>query len=230
MPHPLAPKTCRDGGKLVLVTGFGSFPGARVNPTSAILTRLDQHRGRLARLGIVLEMRIFPVIYDAIEPALAAHAGTLRPDAILHLGLAGRRRTISVETRAINHAGPLHPDAARRRPAQTIFAGGPSVLRATYPASRILHAIRARGIPAKGSIDAGDYVCNTTLYLTLAHQYAPLAGFLHVPRPERASQPKHRRVANGVRRPTLDDLTRGVLAAIVILAGDVRRLSKFHRA
>jgi pyroglutamyl-peptidase len=227
MPAIHAPETCRDGGSLVLVTGFGAFPGAPVNPSAAILTRLARHRGRLARLGIVLETRLLPVIFEAIEPALAAQAAALKPDAILHLGLARRRRVLSVETRAINRAGPLHPDAAGRRPAQTISAGSPSILPATYPASRILRAIRAQGVAAKGSIDAGDYVCNTTLYLTLRHQTAPLAGFLHLPRLHvpssgRATQPRGREVT---RRPNLDDLTRAVLAAILVLAKDIRRLA-----
>jgi pyroglutamyl-peptidase len=219
MPSTRAPKTCRDGGNVVLVTGFGAFPGAPVNPSAAILTRLARHRGRLARLGIVIETRLLPVIYEAIEPALAVQTAALKPAAILHLGLAGRRQSLSVETRAINRAG-LYPDAEGRRPSQTVRPGGPSILPATYPASRILHAIQAQGVNAKRSIDAGNYVCNTTLYLTLNHRYAPLVGFLHVPRPRRSTKPLGK---GGARRPSLEDLTRGVLAAILALAGDMRR-------
>lgn len=212
---------------MVLVTGFGAFPGAPVNPSAAILTRLARHRGRLARLGIELETRLLPVVFDAIEPALTAQATALKPAAILHLGLAGRRRTLSVETQAINRANPLHSDAAGRRPAQIISAGSPAILRATYPANRILCAIRAQGAAAKRSIDAGDYVCNATLYLTLERRYAPLAGFLHVPRP---FVPRSRRSTKplgegGARRPSLDDLTRAVLAAVLVLAKDIRRLA-----
>ncbi|MDR3462706.1 MAG: hypothetical protein P4L76_10370 [Beijerinckiaceae bacterium] len=217
-----APETCRDGGSVILVTGFGAFPGAPVNPSAAILTRLARHRGRLARLGIVLETRLLPVVFDAIEPALAAQAAALNPAAILHLGLAGRRRAVSVETRAINRASPLHPDAAGRRPAQIIAPAGPASLSATYPATRILCAIRAQGIAAIRSIDAGDYVCNATLYRTLERRYAPLAGFLHVPRTKRAA-PLDGRMT--VRRPSLDDLTRAALAAVLVLAKDSRRLA-----
>ena len=221
MPAIHAPKTCRDGGNLILVTGFGAFPGAPVNPSAAILTRLARHRGRLARLGIVLETHLLPVIFDAIEPALTAQAAALKPAAILHLGLAGRRWALSVETRAINRASPLRPDATGRRPTQILWPGTPSILSATYPATRILCAIRSQGIAAKSSIDAGDYVCNATLYLTLERRYAPLAGFLHVPRPKRARQPSGR---GTVRRPSLDDLTRAALAAVLVLAKDIRRL------
>ncbi|MCX8254707.1 MAG: pyroglutamyl-peptidase I, partial [Beijerinckiaceae bacterium] len=91
----------------VLVTAFGAFPGARTNPTLAILARLERSRGRLARLGIDLHGLALPVVYDALAPALRTAAAASRPDAVLHLGLAGRRRWLSVETRAVNRAGPL---------------------------------------------------------------------------------------------------------------------------
>lgn len=215
-----APETCRHGGARILVTGFGAFPGAPVNPSAALLKRLGRQRARLARLGIILDTLLLPVVYDEIAPALMAHAEAFTPHAILHLGLAGRRKTVSVETRAINRAGPLHPDAARRRPAQIIAPGHEAWHRATYPAPQILAAVRAAGVSARRSIDAGDYVCNATLYNTLDRGLAPVAGFIHVPRPRRASLPRR---WGAKPRPTLDDLARGVLAAILVLAPVARR-------
>ena len=204
----------------VLVTGFGAFPGAPRNPTLAILAGLERHRGRLARLGIELRCAVLPVVYEAVEPALRAATGSTRPDAILHLGLAGRRRAISIETRALNRAGPLHPDAARRRPAQVLAPGAARTMRATYPAARVCAALARHG--AHPSIDAGDYVCNATLYRSLAARLAPRIGFIHVPRPcgrrpsARGRDP----------RPSLAAMIEAVLAAIIVVAQDARACVK----
>ena len=55
----------------VLVTGFGAFPGAPRNPTLAILDLLrTRHAGRLARLGLSLDLRVLPVRFGAVAPAL----------------------------------------------------------------------------------------------------------------------------------------------------------------
>lgn len=200
----------------VLVTGFGAFPGARANPTLAILAGLERHRARLARLGIELRCAVLPVVYDAVEPALRAAIGNSKPDTILHLGLAGRRRTITIETRAKNRAGPLHPDASRRAPRQVLAPGAAHLLRATWPAARLRAALAPHG--ARLSIDAGDYVCNATLYGSLAAGLAPRVGFLHVPRP-RARRPLSR---GQDPRPSLATMTEAVLAALLVVARDAR--------
>ena len=202
----------------VLVTGFGAFPGARRNPTAALVARLAcRHGSRLARLGIALRCELLPVVYaDApLWEAVARH----RPDAILHLGLAARRPRISIETRAINRAGPLHPDATRQRPAgQVLVPGGPPTLRATYPAARIRAALVRAGLEVRLSSDAGDYVCNATLYRSLRAGAAPCIGFIHVPR-ARGRAPLSR-----IRRslPSDDDFVKAALTAVIVMAGSVR--------
>ena len=204
----------------VLVTGFGAFPGAPRNPSAAILGRLHRHRGRLRRLGIDLRTSLLPVVFDRIGPALAAAQDAVPPDVVLLLGLASRRRVLCVETRALNRAGPLHPDAARRRAAPVLVAGGPAMLKATYPAARVAAAIRAGGTAARLSIDAGDYVCNAALYLALVRHLAPMAGFLHVPRVRSGSQPLHRRRRG---RPSVEDLTGAVLRAVLVVGPEAFR-------
>lgn len=200
----------------VLVTGFGTFPGARRNPTATLVAELERHRPRLARLGIALRCLILPVVYADSEMVLRAAVLRDPPDAILHLGLASRRRGISVETRAVNRAGPLHPDASRRWPrGQVLAPGQPRSLRATYPAARILAALVRDKLDAKLSIDAGDYVCNATLYRSLLARAAPRIGFIHVPRARMGTQPLAR---TRHRRPSIEDLTRAAVAAVLIMA------------
>lgn len=149
--------------RTVLVTGFGAFPGAPCNPTERVVADLRRERARFGRLGLDLRCAVLPVCFAELQPRLEALTAAHRPDAILLLGVAGRRRCVSVETRAVNRANPLHPDAAGHSPAQVLVAGGPHELAATFPCGQILAALDAAGIDAELSRWAGDYVCNAAL-------------------------------------------------------------------
>ncbi len=204
----------------VLVTGFGAFPGASRNPSAAIVAALGKQEARLARLGVDLRRALLPVVFATLDAALRDAVERHRPDAILHLGLASRRRHISVETRSVNRAGILHPDAAGGLPGRVLVPGGPATLPATYPAARIAAALRRHGFRAALSRDAGDYVCNAALYRSLLAAAAPQVGFVHVPRAKPAAQPRRRSPALG--RPTVDALTRAALTAILVTAATRR--------
>jgi pyroglutamyl-peptidase len=85
--------------------------------------------------------------------------------------------------------------------------------------ARLVAAMRAAGARTTASIDAGDYVCNQTLYLSLLHTHGPV-GFLHIPRP------RTRRKQSGgtdTSRPSLDHMIAALARAAVILAQEVRR-------
>lgn len=171
----------------ILVTGFGGFPGAAKNPTARMIRELARYRPRLARAGICLELAALPVIYAETGPRLEALAQKIRPDAILHFGVAARRRKLCVETRALNRASVLHPDASGAvAAARAVVPQAPMSLRSTLPCGLIAAALRRRGFDAALSIDAGDYVCNQTLFLSLSQSrtlqgFAPLVGFIHAP-------------------------------------------------
>jgi pyroglutamyl-peptidase len=205
----------------ILVTGFSAFPGAPVNPSAAIVIRLLSRHARRFRLhGIRLQTAVLPVVYDRVTRELEALVARTHPDAIVHLGLASRRKQVSVETRAVNRLTTLHPDAAKRRAAaRTVRAGGLPALRSPLATPSLVTLMRRTGVPTQLSSDAGDYVCNQTLYTSLASGGAP-ALFIHVPR------------LTGVRRESDDDeaaritlpaLTRAVEAALVAIAAHMRR-------
>jgi pyroglutamyl-peptidase len=174
----------------LLVTAFGAFPGAPHNPSTEIVTLLDRlWRPRFARMGVRLVTAVLPVVH-AIATHLDALVAQTKPDAILHLGLAGQRRRVSVETRARNVVSPLRPDAHGRYAAtrSNLMAGAP-FLRSEWPSARLLATLRANGVDAELSIDAGDYVCNATLWRSLETRVAP-AIFLHVPKKRRVAPEK----------------------------------------
>jgi pyroglutamyl-peptidase len=207
----------------VLVTGFSAFPGAPVNPSAAIVMRLLRRHARRFRLhGIRLETAILPVVYDEVTRKLEELVARTRPDAIVHLGLASRRKQVSVETRAVNRITTLHPDAAKRRAAaRAVHAGGLPALRSPLATPSLVRLMSRTGVPAQLSINAGDYVCNQTLYTSLASGGAP-ALFIHVP-PLAGTRHESDEDAPQI---TLPALTRAVEAAIVAIAAHVRAMTR----
>ena len=204
----------------LLVTAFGAFPGAPSNPTMAIARELERrHARRLARISISLHIRILPVEFAQVEGALEALLDELQPDAVLHLGLAARRATLGVELRALNRLGTLRPDAARAfAPSGVVRPGDPFQRRARWPAQRIRAAMDPFAV-TRLSMDAGDYVCNQTLFLTLASIKGPV-GFIHVPRPRKG----------GRGRPGLGSMVEATAAAALVMATAARPLFPKARA
>jgi len=211
------------GDLSILITGFSAFPGAPVNPSARIvMCLLSRHARRFQLHGIRLQTAILPVVYDEVAQRVEDLVTRTQPDAIVHLGLASRRKQVSVETRAVNRITTLHPDAAKRRAAaRAVRAGGLPALRSPLATPSLATLMRRTGVPTQLSIDAGDYVCNQTLYTSLARGGAP-ALFIHVPRLTRV----RRESDCGLPRITLAALTRAVEVALVAIAAHVRRMQR----
>lgn len=163
----------------VLITGFGPFPGVPRNPAGQAALRLA-HLRRPALAGLERHALVLPTIWAALSTLEAAIA-RLKPDAILMIGVAARRRRTAVEVRAVNAARGL--DAARRRPAPKIAAGGADELAARAPVQALLAALRGAGLSCYVSRDAGRYLCNAAYYTGLAatrERGIPVV-FIHVP-------------------------------------------------
>lgn len=207
----------------LLVTAFGAFPGMPANPSARLVTTLDRlHRQRLARLGVRLTTAELPVVFATIGEALEQLVEAARPDAIIHVGVAARRSTLSIEARAQNRIGILRTDAARAlSAAPAVSQGRPSQLRSRWPAARLVSAMNRVGVATRISIDAGDYVCNQTLYLTLLTTQIP-AGFLHIPKP-RTGQRRKRGIK--ARKPSLSEMVRALAQAVLVMSMEVRRRS-----
>jgi pyroglutamyl-peptidase len=174
----------------LLVTAFGAFPGAPANPSAESVRFLDRvWRARFARVNIRLATAVLPVLH-AIAPHLDALVAREKPDAIVHLGLAGGRRRISVEMRARNRASVLKPDARGFFGVRHVLSEDTrSHLRSPPVASKLVALLHAAGLDAQPSVDAGDYVCNATLWRSLETGAAP-AVFIHVPKNRHAAPRK----------------------------------------
>jgi pyroglutamyl-peptidase len=206
-----------------LVTGFGLFHGARKNPTTRLMRALNGQRERLRRLGVDLHAAVLPVHFVKAASDLYALEAAIKPQAILHFGLAARRKYFSVETRARNHLSLLRCDVSGARPASpAIIAGGPLSLRTTFPSRQITATLCRAGLPGRLSINAGAYLCNQVLYLSLARSSAEVTGLIHVPRLRRA---RRKKAPVSSFRPDKDDLLRAALIAILHSARKLRQIS-----
>jgi pyroglutamyl-peptidase len=195
----------------ILLTAFGAFPGAPQNPTRALVARVARmQERRFARLGIELAIAELPVVYAGAEARAAELVAQIQPHCVLHLGLAAKRRRLTLETRARNRVSVLRADAQGKVAEKLLLErGGPAERRARMALAGGAAAVRAAGAPCALSIDAGDYLCNQTLWATLAGTSAQ-AGFLHVPRPGRVG---------------LDAMASGIAALLILMARQARAAS-----
>ena len=166
----------------VLITGFGPFPGAPVNPSGPLALSLARLR-RPAFAAVSRVAHVFATSYLGVNrdlPALLAHH---RPDIVLLFGLATRTPFLRIETRAQNAASVLSPDVDGRTAATgEIAPGAPASLQSRAPAHRLLAAARGAGVPARLSRDAGRYLCNYTYWRALAaSRSGTLVQFVHIP-------------------------------------------------
>jgi pyroglutamyl-peptidase len=145
----------------VLVYGFGPYRNFTENITAQIIESLAPRPG--------LRKIIFPVRFhrkqfvDALRKPI--------PLMVLGLGQSARPR-IEVETRAINRRRAGKASASR-----PITAGGEAWMPATMP----LSVTR----PSAKSINAGDYVCNFSMYVMLEElerqEHQGGFAFVHIP-------------------------------------------------
>ncbi|HMN74043.1 MAG TPA: pyroglutamyl-peptidase I [Rhodoblastus sp.] len=182
----------------LLVTAFGAFPGAPDNPSADIVAELERHwRGRFSRMGVRLATAVLPVVH-AIGPLIDALVAREKPDAIVHLGLAGRRRNVTVESRARNIVTTLKPDARGAFAARRAHGGKSAAsLPAGWDTTQLVARLRCASVDAAPSNDAGDYVCNAVLWRSLEAGAAP-AVFIHVPKKSRVPPADMARALAGV--------------------------------
>ena len=204
----------------ILITGFGPFPGAPVNPTTPLVRRLAKLR-RPGLIDVRLIGHVFTTSYAAVDRDLPRLIAREKPDAILMFGVATRERRVRIETRARN-ALALLPDAtgASLRP-HAIRPGGPAARLMPMPAPQLLAAALSAGVPAYLSRDAGRYLCNYICWRgaeAVAAKGPRLAAFVHVPPLVRTPRRK------GTRR-CLDatDLARAGEAILMAMAAAARR-------
>ena len=170
--------------KTVLLTGFGPFPGVSDNASARLVEALAlQAPNVFPRIDIHAE--VLSTEWQAGPERLDALVAGIRPNLMLHFGVAQGCTGFRIETRAQN-ACHVKEDAAGLKPASTwlIENGAPS-RSVTLPGKQIVARLTEIGLPAQLSDDAGGYLCNAVLYHALSYaEAAPhncQAGFIHIP-------------------------------------------------
>jgi len=145
----------------VLIYGFGPYRKFTENITAQIIDSLAPRPG--------LRKIVFPVRFQRKQFVQAL--GYPMPSMVVGLGQSSRPR-IEVETRAINRRRATKDSTPR-----SITAGAHTWLPSTMP----LHVTR----PSAKSINAGDYVCNYSMYVMLEEierqEHHGRFAFVHIP-------------------------------------------------
>ena len=169
--------------RMVLITGFGPFPGAPVNPTETLVSRLVRAARRRGIRGVG---HVFATRYGVVDRELPALITRHHPDVLLMFGLAVRRPQVCIEMYAQNRMSVRSRDAGGFLPTQAVItAGAPAQLRGRAPFARLLAATHAARVNARLSHDAGTYLCNYLYWRALdgaARAGGPrIVVFVHVP-------------------------------------------------
>ena len=167
----------------VLITGFGPFPGVPVNATMRLVPELAERAARTFA-GVRFATAILPTEWMAAPRHLDHLLAEIRPDLALHFGVSGRARGFEIETRAGNRCAGSPDASGALPPGRAIFEGGAAHIGAGLPVQYLVARLRRRGIPAFVSRDAGEYLCNATLYHSASRARevsGRRVGFIHVP-------------------------------------------------
>ena len=141
---------------MILLTGFEPWAEFKNNPSGEVAKALGGH--------------VLPVDYRRAG-ALLRRLLERKPSAVVLTGLAAKRTSIGLETRAYNEK---HTGAAIERNA-------PSFRKSTLPLAPLLRRLRRAGLPAELSHDAGRFLCNYAFYVARGALGDVPCGFVHLP-------------------------------------------------
>lgn len=146
----------------ILLYGFGPYRKFKNNITERILRKIRKRRG--------LTKIVFPVKFNRAQ--FVGAVAKYSPEWIVGLGQCSRGRRLRIETRATNKRRGSQKEKAR-----PIVRGGAPKLFTDLRPELGRHARRSR--------NAGDYVCNFSLYVILEtlrrRRLATRCGFIHIP-------------------------------------------------
>jgi pyroglutamyl-peptidase len=161
-----------------LVTGFEPFGGADINASQQLVEALAAEPPEELELATA----VLPVSWARAADELARALDSAQPELVVCFGQADGRAHVEVERFALNFDDGSDDSGETRR--AEIVADGPVAYRSLLPVDTVVDALRAEGIPAAASRDAGGYLCNHVFYVlmrVLAERTGVRGGFVHVP-------------------------------------------------
>ena len=194
----------------ILVTAFDPFGGEKINPAQQAVERLADTIGEAK-----IHKLIVPTVFGKAAENVIEEMNALRPDAVICVGQAGGRKSVTPERVAINVMDANITDNIGQKPVdEVIVADGPAAYFSTLPIKRMVQAIRDAGLSGDVSNSAGTFVCNSLLYSVLHHAALHMpqtrAVFVHVP-----YIPEQTVGKESVASMPLEDIVRALSAAIM---------------
>ena len=148
---------------VILLTGFGPFPGMPENISGALVTALAVEAAR-AFPQFDVRFEILATEWAQAPARVIELIAELSPVLSLHFGVAKSATDIRFESCAANQCHAAE-DAAGLQPLSNILVSdGDDVHAATIPVSAVYQKLAANGFPVSISDDAGGYLCNAVLY------------------------------------------------------------------
>ncbi|OEU11649.1 peptidase C15, pyroglutamyl peptidase I-like protein [Fragilariopsis cylindrus CCMP1102] len=231
----------------VLVTGFGPYGKTKINPSLSVIRNLadecnengiliidncgnniyrDDNKDEGNNTGVVKVQIITKQVTCEFNKCIhetKSFVSKFTPDAIIMIGEYPGRSMVTLERVAINYNDltryGLSDEAGYAPQGTPSVTGGPAAYFSSLPLRRIVKNLRAAGVPADISGDAGTLLCNHLMYgilhyLQQEHQNVSSilpAGFVHLPAlPEMASREENL----GMPSMTADLSTRAVRCII----------------
>ena len=163
----------------ILLCAFDPFGGESINPALEAVKAVEIDEVDL------IKAEIPTVFYKSVEKAIAL-VDEFLPDAVVMIGQAGGRASVTPERVAINISDASIDDNEGNRPSdEPIEVGAPAAYFTTLPIKKIVDNLKAENIPAAVSNSAGTFVCNHLMYGVLNHiakkRLKMVAGFIHIP-------------------------------------------------
>jgi pyroglutamyl-peptidase len=164
----------------VLLTGFQPFGKVEVNPSQLIVEHFQaEQRDNLIAL-------VLPTEYRAAGEGIRKAIFDFQPAAVISLGVAQRRDTISLERAALNlDDASIADNEGVIAAGELIAEDGSAAYWSTLPLQAMYVALEAHNIPVSMSNHAGTYICNHAFYVarhTLECSGITIpCGFIHIP-------------------------------------------------
>jgi pyroglutamyl-peptidase len=170
--------------RLVLLTGFGSFPGVPHNASADLVAELAKGC-RLRLPDIRFRAEVLPVDWHEAPRQLQTLLRLHEPRCIIHFGVSSRASGFVVERYAYNAVGSAPDSRGQLANDARLVPGDRPRRAATLPTHSMVRRLQEAGYPAELSDDPGRYLCNAVLFHSLRHaaRVSPRirSGFVHIP-------------------------------------------------
>jgi pyroglutamyl-peptidase len=202
--------------KQLLLTGFEPFLTYTVNPTMKIVE--DLHGKVIGDYQVV--GKVLTVDFNSSSQQLLSHIETIKPDAVISLGLAGGRYKVTPERIAINFKDGAADNEGNIPVDELIQKNGVPGYLSSLPVRAMVNKLLELGLPAEISNSAGTYLCNNVMYEGLHYaktkKTSMPSGFIHIPASHELAI-QHGNIPSW----SHDDLKRSIVACIEVLSEQV---------